>query len=121
MKKVMVLFAIAIITFVSVLLFDLSTKTLEGTVTDVDDNNQAFTTDCPVIKFSRNGRDDIGYLCHVQINQDTTISNNDGETLSLEQVHEGASVSIVLARRQFITAGNRSMIAKEIILLREEN
>jgi hypothetical protein len=100
MKKIILFLVLLFAVIGSALIYGLSTNSFEGRVSKVNQNGQLLV-DCPVPKLSRNV-DALAYLCNVQINENTIISNHNGDGLSFKDIELGDSVVVVLSKRHFI-------------------
>ncbi|KAB8127393.1 hypothetical protein F9U64_17945 [Gracilibacillus oryzae] len=119
MKKIIIISTVAVFAaMVSVTLyFGLTTKSFEGSVSEVD--NDQVLVDCPIVKLARNV-DDIGYMCKVQTTASTMILNINGEKVSMADIERGNSVEVVLAKRSFLTENSsRDVRAEKITVLNE--
>lgn len=64
--------------------------------------------------------DDIGYLCRVHIDENTVISNEQGEPIQLSELTTEDIVRIVPVKPQNVKKGKREFTAKEITVLESD-
>ena len=60
---------------------------------------------------------DVGYICNVQLTDETKLLNEAGETLTVNDFKPGDTIRVILKKRQYITETKREFEASEIILL----
>ncbi|WP_010095300.1 hypothetical protein [Ornithinibacillus scapharcae] len=120
MKKVKIASVFLPIVFIPLLIYyTLSILSFKGSIAEIESNGHLLI-DCPVLDFG--ARDDLGYVCRVQLSDETMITNGNGDILSFHNLELGDAVSVTLSKRQMLgkDVKKREVIATKIIRLRQE-
>ena len=95
------------------------TTSINGRLTLIEDN---FLVECSEqVKQNVNDLSDVGYLCAVQISDDTLFRDQYGEKLSVKDFSDGNIVSVILTKPKVIgeSKSSREVDAKEVILIKD--
>lgn len=63
----------------------------------------------------------IGYLCSVIINEQTVLTDNNNQTLTLNEIKAGDLINIYFVTPQNINDNNKSFEAKKIVIVESNN
>lgn len=69
---------------------------------------------------NRNKNGDIpslGYLCNVNVTEDTLITDNNGKLLTIEDLQQGQTIIVILKEKADIRESKRDVFAMEIKVL----
>lgn len=82
-------------------------------------NEDTFIVNCSneVNRNKTGALEDIGYLCNVEITEQTRIFNDENKEISINDFNEGDRIQITLAKPIDINEKNRTFKAKEIVKL----
>lgn len=108
---VLVIFAITLAGCSKVKSFETSIDSIRGETWMVNCSNEA----------NRNKKGNInaiGYLCHLELTDDTNFLSADSSEMTIDDFAEGDKIQITLAKPVNIIKKNRTLEAKEIRLLR---
>ncbi len=90
---------------------------INGKIDFIEDNR--FTMDCSdEVKRPKGDHEDIGYSCVIHITEDTAIRKQNGDELTRDQLHQHATVTVILEEFKTLDTDldSRNLEASEIIL-----
>lgn len=96
------------------------TTSIYGTLTNIEGNT--FFVECTdYVDKKEDSMTDVGYICTVQITDNTTLKKQSGENISVEDFIEGTTVQVTLTHPSTIgsSENSRDVEAKEVILFEE--
>jgi hypothetical protein len=93
------------------------TEAFDTSLDTVETNRFQVNCSQEINKNNHGAINDVGYMCDVQLTDETKLIDQAGKTLTVNDFKSGDNIRVILKKRQYITETKREFEASEIILL----